>query len=348
MSLRRRRRAILFSLMTILLGGFFILLFWNMNAPRLDTTSSAVETRVSVLNNHLAMWDAYVRDAAMMSTRGALIGITQNLTGNMLPMQVADVAGNISSCLSTGQADLGSGAFNCSPNGANGSLPAKLDAFARLAQEALNINTTYALSNGVSVADWAPFELRVSFDLNYTIQDMAPPLFARWNRSKRYDVIVSVEGLPDPAFSRYGAQFMKPSFTRRNLTRYVVPRDLMTKVNISDMVAQREYTEDRELAPTYLERLAGLLTPPFDQTNSSGIETLLNPGETNVNPSNYTNTSFTDQQVFMQLSQLIQFACPNMTIRVAGPPPFDTLYLDVRHWARYNQNASQFNYTCGP
>jgi hypothetical protein len=317
-----------------------------MNAPRLDTTSSAVETRVSVMDNHLAMWDAYVSDAAMITTRGALLGITQNLAGNMVPMQVADVAGNISSCLSTGQADLGSGRFNCSPDGTNSSLPAKLDAFAALAQEALNINTTYALSSGVNVADWAPFELRVSFEVNYTIQDMAPPLFARWNRSKRYDVIVSIEGLPDPAFNRYGTQYMVPPYTRRNITRYAVPRDLMSKENISDMVARREYTEDRELAPTYLERLAGIITPPFDQANSSGIETLLRPSETMVDPSIYMNVSFTDQQVFMQLSQSIQFACPNKTIRVTGPAPFDTLYLDVPHWARYNQNASQFDYTC--
>lgn len=347
MRLRRGRRAILFSLMTILLGGFFILLFWGMNAPRLDTTSSAVETRVSVMNNHLTMWDAYIRDAAMITTRGALLGITKNLTGNTVPMQVADVAGNISSCLSTGQANLGGGRFNCAPDNTNSSLPAKLDAFIALTQEALNINTTYALSDDISVTDWAPFELRVSFGVNYTVQDSAPPLFAKWNRSKRYDVVVSVEGLPDPAFNRYGTQFMNSPFTRRNITRYAVPRDLMSKENISDMVARREYTEDRELAPTYLERLAGIITPPFDPASSSGIETLLRPSETKVDQSIYMNVSFTDQQVFMQLGQSIQFACPNKTIRVKGGVPFDTLYLDVRHWARYNQNASQFNYTCG-
>lgn len=342
-----RRRAIVFSLMTVLLSTFFILLFWSGNTPRLDTTSSAVETRVMVADQYLSSWDAYTQDAAIISTRGALLGMTQWISNHPLaPVgTVTGMEGNISSCLVTGNMTLGGSPNFCFSN-VNNSLTAKLNAYASLAQQELNINTTYQLDPNITVTDWAPFELRVSFGINYTVQDASSSAFARWNRSQRYDVIVSVEGLPDPLFARYGATYMKnvpgANYTQRNITQYPVPRDQFLTLtntsnllaNISDLIAQRMYVEDRGMAPTYLERLAENLTltnGSFDSGNSAGIETLINPSETKLSGSGFEkNTSFTDYQVFNGSTYtcgVITFGITNLSV-----PKFS---LDTQHLARY-------------
>jgi hypothetical protein len=294
------------------------------------------------MDSYILLWDSYIQDATRITTRGALYGMTAQLQGNQTPMTVTGMAQNISSCLRTGSMDLGGGPVFCFSN-VNSSLIEKLNNFTALAFQQLNINTTYQLDSDITVSDWAPFELLVSFTVNYTVSDADQPVFAKWNRSRRFDVIVSVDGLPDPLFGRYSnSGLMKAAYTQRNITKYAIPRDLISQPNISDLVAMRAFVEDRAVAPTYLERLAGIVNGSLDHTNSSGIESLVRPNETTIAAGIYMNVSFADHQVFAGK----RFSCFDQTIRADGAPPFDTLYLDHEHWARYNQNASVLNYTC--
>lgn len=338
------RRAIIFSLMSVLLSSFFLLLFWSGNTAPLDTTSSGVATRVTVMDQYVSSWDAYTQDATMVSVRSALIGLTTRLQGNTTPLSLSQVEGNISSCLASGSANINGLSSSCFLN-INDSLGTALNSYVSLAQQELDINTTYWLDPNITVSDWAPFELRVSFNINYSVQDSFAPLYARWNRSEHYDVIVSVEGLPDPLFARYATAFMNPGGTQRNITQYAVPRDLLTPANLSSLIAAGAYVEDRGLAPTYLQRLAGNLSGPFDPANTSGIETLLQPGATQVAPGLYANTSFTDYQVFTRMIYPCAQDGVASTFGITGlnVPGF---YLDNTHLALYNINGGEYNSSC--
>ncbi len=336
------RRGIIFSLIALLISSFILLLFWSANAPRLDTDAPAVQARVTVMDHYLDSWDAFVADATRLSVRRALTYLTSNkLTTNLtLPLSEEGVRRNLSSCLVAGTATIGGPAYGCF-GGVNNSLSAQLDNFTELAREQLGIRTSYTLDPNITLEDWAPFELLVGFTINSTVTD---PAFAAWNRTKRYDIVVSVQGLPDPLFAYYGDTWMLGPFTRRTLRQDPVPRDLVNATDVAAMLAARDYAEDLGMAPTYLQRFRGVTAEsqePFDPGNRSGIETLLVPADTLIAGS-YRNASFTAHQVFAGIADL---ACGNASLGIAGFP-YPTFHLDPAHLARYNFNSSQLNYTC--
>ena len=348
--MRRERhgKGVIFSLISILIAAFILLLFWNANAPSLDVTQPAVETRVTVMDHYLASWDAYVGDATRATTRAALYGLTQRLANNQTVYSLVAIQGNLSDCLMTGSADFAAnGPSSCFYGGVSDSLDARLANFSRLAKDELGIDTKYAIG-GISVRDSAPFEIELRFTINSTITD---PSFASWNRSKEYDTYVSVEGLPDPLFVRGGDSIMKPKrnkydLRRRNLTQYPSPRERLNKSGVVNLVTQRQYVEDRRLAPTYLERLRGDVTS-LDPQNISGIETLIAPRDTTFSSSIYQNLSFTFHQLYdYYYNGGSMFVCGNdsgnATYRIAGFD-YQNFALDVPHLAAYSFNGSVYN-----
>lgn len=338
------KRAVIFSLISILLCGFIILLFWSANAPRLDVMSGAARTRVTVMDQHLTNWDSFTRDATELATRAILEGLTNRIDQTSTPVSYDQVIRNITQCLRDGSASFMGSADSYCYGSVNGSLFHHLNAYAALVKQELGVNTTYDLVEDVNISDWAPFEVVVTFGIKYLITDT----FASWNRTEYYNIIVSVEGLPDPLFNKYGAQWMyAPSNQKRNLTFFTVPRDRLTPKNVSSVISQEAYVENVGLGPTYLERLTLNLSLDFDPTNSSGIETLLDPSATNVIPVAYINKSFVAHQIFADLN----FTCGNKTLainRTRYPYIPDDFRLDVSHIGRYgfNGTAGMLNYSC--
>ena len=333
------RKAILFSMISVLLATFFMLLFWSANAPRLERTTSAIETRVGVMDRYVASWDGYAEDALRLSTRGALIEMTGIYTDNRTPVDVSDIIGNLSECLSSGVFNPTRSTVGCMPGGVADTYAARLNNFSSVAQNELDITTTINTVTAYQIQDWSPFELLIVFTMNYTIGDP----FASWNRSKHHDVVVSVIGLPDPLFSRYRALYT--GLPGRNITKYPVPREVLSIQNLSDMIATEAFVENRGVGPTYLERMAGIITGDLDEFNSSGIETIIEPDLVApflIDPLNY---SYVAHQLFAQEI----FICGDQTLGINSSMGFayPTLRLDVPHIAWYNMNNITFwNHTC--
>ncbi len=336
----RDRRGVMFSLIALLIGVFIFLLFWNANTAPLDVAQPAVEARVIVLDSYAASWESFVADAARLSLRLALLGLTEDrLQHNTTVLNPSQVQGNLSACLRTGSADLARpGAAFCFP-GRDESLAARLNNFTSLAKNELGITTTYGLSD-FTIDDWAPFEVVLGFTLDYVISDAS---FASWNRSRDYRVIVNVEGLPDPLFARYASGVMNPWYWARNITSYPVERDLLDRNGVMDLVATRRYVENRNLSPTYLERFMGNLTAR-DPRGIAGIETLVIPDTTTFSSAIWGNSSFTFHQLAWQSVSGETFVCSDETYRITGFTP-PKLSLDVDHLARYNFNASSYAYS---
>lgn len=339
-----QRRAILFSMISVLLATFFILLFWNANAPRLERTTSAVETRVNVMDHYIGLWDSYVEDSLRFSTRGALIEIATQLEGKSYAVSKSQMTGNLSRCLEEGTFNPAGSDVSCSPGGVSETFESRLNNFTRLASDELGITTTYGVSQEYTIKDWSPFEIMVSFVMNYTVGDG----FAQWNRSVRHDVVVSVVGVPDPLFARYGSTLtLGGQPWHRNITKFPVPRELLTQHNLSSMIANASYVNNRGMGPTFLERLAGKITGSLDSDNRSGIETLMDPADIGVillpSLSNYSHVAH-------QLFAHEVFLCGNETLGInsaAGGFAYPHFRLDIPHIARFNMNNVTFwNQTC--
>ena len=337
------RRAVLFSLLSVFLSGFVILLFWGLSTTRLDRSVQVAETRVVLDDRMVNSWDAFVIDASRASLRAALRNLSLRVTPSTGTFTQAEVRDHLRSCLLTGTTHWPRAVnpfVSCFDDGKNQSLAAKLDAFNTILNNHTGIAGSYRIdATSFSVSDAAPFEIRIAFSLNSSFVD---PSFARWNRSRSYTIVVPVDGLPDPLFRHYGALWLlQPN---RNITRSPVSRDLLSKSGVENMVANGSYVDNFGLGPTYLERFSGNLSGPLDSANVAGIESLLLPEgalPASLPPSRYKNTSFADYQVFQNLS----FVCGVETFALSGFSP-SSFHLDAEHLARYNFNSSSVSYSC--
>lgn len=348
------RRAILFSLTSILLSSFFILLFWSASSPRLDVTSEAVEARVEVIDYFIGSWESYMEDAIRLSARESLMRLTEYVIDDARAIPNLSVVDNITSCLLFNRTDInGSGRYgSCLPAGSRQTLGNRLDNFTALAKAQLGFETRYRISENITVEDWAPFEIVLRVELNYTINDT----FGFWNVSKSDDgttdsrlrVVVTTIGLPDPLFARYAStKIPNAALQSRNLTKFSVPRGLLTIYDMTELIDGQGYVANKGMGPTYLQRLAGNLSDP-DPLERAGIETLLYPSFTNVAPLQ-ANSSFTAHQIFNGTIM----RCADQTIGFDDgsgllPPGFPAdFYLDTLRMLSYNMtDEAMWDLTC--
>ncbi len=347
------RRGIIFSLIGILVSVLFLLLFWSANSAQIDTTSSSAATRVLVMNSFLTSSDSYIEDATRIATRAALTQITGIIQTSPQDYTVPRIQSWIAACIVNGS--FQSQPSFCFADGNDLSLNTTMANLSSMVAQEMNLTATYAVSD-VSVNDSRPFQLIVSFTLNSTLTD---PLFARWERTDRFDVLVDLDSLPDPLFARYGTKYMLAGSAARNITRFNVSRDKINLTELARLIVTQEYIPDQGYAPSYLEQLAGNLTVSPDDPLSllAGYETLLLPSETAIYGSqNQANVSYTAQQYFLEASTGQYLPCSEQTsgaVQTVGinSSASSILYgsgfrLDLPRMALYNVNTSQMLLTC--
>jgi len=348
------KRGVIFSLMAILLAILFIALFWTMNAPRLDIASTAVSARIGVMDNFLQSSDRYVDDASIVSVRQSLAGMTARFANRQdgEPASVDEVGALLAACFVNGTFDDPDGGRKlCSLDGKNTSIIARLLQVSNMSHEELDINATFILED-ISVEDWHPFELRLVFNLTTVLEDELKVSYARWNVTRPHEVIIPLDGLPDPLFSRYGQEFLIAGWRDRNLSRAEIPLGSFNKTEVAQVIRAREFVANTGVGPSYLQRLAGITTISSEEELNlsliAGYETLI--AWSNTTPAvqtNYRNLSFTDHQLFSGA----KMACENGT-GTAGSVgftgfSFEKFRLDLLHAASYNLTGSIDYSTCG-
>lgn len=340
-------KGVLFSIISVVISTFIVLLFWSSTASPITHTTSAVEARVEVLDHYLDTWDSYVEDATDITAREVLISLTSDIpaqgVGSYAFYTEEQIENNISSCLLYGAYSFNSvSSVPCFSSGVNSSLLRKLDAFVNLTRDEVGIDMNYTLASAVTISDWAPFEIMLNFTLNYTVTD---DVFATWNRSQRYAVVVNVEQLPDPLFAYYGDAYMEVDAAERFLYQYPKPRDLLALGDVEMLIANYSYVENVGMGPTYLQRLRGITSDSveaFDPDTRAGFETYVIPENTSTASGTWQNRSFAAHQVFSQTDDLL---CGNQTLKISGLS-YTTFRLDPARLARLNFNGTALDHTC--
>lgn len=353
---RLGRRGIIFSLITLVISAFLLLSFYAAVKRPPEFGVDAARTRVSTMDSFVRQWDAYVEDATRTATWEALYGMTADNAVLLVPVpSLLVMQRNISGCLLTRNNTLVP--FPSPPRSCyfdeNRSLIDRLDRFVELGKDSLGIDVAYEIGNPIIVEDFAPFKLRVRLLINTTIRDAH---FAKWNYTKQHDVIVGVEGLHDPMLRRVyasGSFGSNPGFFNRTIRIHPVPRAVMNRTHVQDMITNRTFAANPGLAPTYLERLAGRTfrfgPPTYDTGNAAGIESFINQSDlTGGSPggSPWQNVSYTDHQILDSYVHSEGFRCGVQVLGINNIRPA-IFRLDVAHLASYGINdTDELNFTC--
>lgn len=355
-SRRLLRRGVLYSLLSLVMAGFLFLIFWS-TVPQLVTVEAAgAASRITYLDEQLRQWDIYVDQAAKAAAREALNYLTldhPNFIRWNTFHTVPEVQDALAQCMREGNQTL-TPPRPCY-QASDRSLAGRLGSYANLSRSHMNVDIDWSLGN-VTIEDFQPFLLKMQFELNATFNDT---LFAFWNRTRVYTVLVTVEGLPDPLFERLRSpqELNDAADALRLIRNYPRPRSTLTISNITEILNGSYYVADKNFAPTFLQRFAGITdASALDPDGIAGIETLTNVSMWNNLPASHPdeapyNLSYTGHQVFewhKTGSPSFHCAIEDGTYGILGVVPND-FRMEARRLARYNvDNASDYNQTCEP
>lgn len=328
MRIRFGRRAVLFSLISVLFSVLFITIFSQQFTSTYEDRIPGSNIRIKVMDVYTRNFETYIDDSVKVSAYRALGGITENL----LSGGFSDRAGferAFSGCMECDHT-------NCSNQNVSNlcglggySLKARLDNITDLSSQQLNINTTYNI-NSISIDQEYPFEVQVTVNISYNVTDNSgKDYYARWSKNKVIVSDISIIGLYEP-LGYYPAGF------RQDITRYAGSCDgneSCWNINtVNDFYSQDDFRYYKG-APSYLQRFWDDLTP----SDCCGIETILHPSAY----VNDTSKSFIEHQYW---SGTVSCAKGDKMVNLTLGA--ESISLDEATASRYGVSNSSIEYNC--
>jgi len=326
------KKGILFTLLSIFISSFFVLVFSsNINLP-LDSKVDVVSFRVNALHRYQESWEDYAESALRSSSYRALNLMSEWTNANGISFGSASAfRADFSECLLNGT--IANSIQNCSANGPKNNLTLSywLDNMVNLASSNLSINTTYEVLF-VDINQQFPFHVYVDLYLNYTIQDA----FSKITRNITVRAITPVEGIRDPLAGAYLSdpdRFIKETSTKEsewNLN------------NLTSFINNKEYRHHPD-APSFLQRfIAGI---QFSSSTCCGIEGVFS---TNLLLDG-SYAGFLENRSYVDYIYIQDLAAPSMLCDVvfypsAGLSP--DVQIDQLHLASFNISTSSWLTTC--
>ncbi|HYD03580.1 MAG TPA: hypothetical protein VEC16_04730, partial [Alphaproteobacteria bacterium] len=195
---RRAKKALLFSLISLLFSALFITLFsQNILTTQEDRIISS-NIRVKVIDTYVRNFEVYLGDSVRVSSYKTLDAITvyRDSSGTKFFASRDQFRSAFNNCMMCGYFDCTTNATSCGLNGDH--LTAKIENVVNLSLHQLNINTTYAI-HSINITQNYPFEVEVTINLSYNVTDNSGVNnYARWNRTQVITESVTIIGLLDP------------------------------------------------------------------------------------------------------------------------------------------------------
>ncbi len=284
--LLRHKRAILFSLIAVLLSILFISLYTTQFTVQGDEGTVATATRAKVIDTYVRNFEKYTQSSLRIAAYRNLDILTKRKISD--PTFYSDsqfyateeefktVFINCATCGYTSCNPINSNL--CSPDGKNYGVEQFLNNISQLARTNMNINTSYAITIQTIGQD-SPFEVKVTADIVYMISDNVDANHFRWNKTSTIIAIVPIDGLLDPLTSINTAGIYNYSITPTTLCRFNA-----SCWNLSTATQFYRAQEFRYMpnATAYLTRFWNEYTP----SSCCGIEAFLNITRLNVTENN--------------------------------------------------------------
>jgi len=190
------KKAILFSLISVLFSVLFITIFSQNFATSNEDKIPGSNIRIKVIDTYVRNFETYIGDSIKLSTYRTLDEITKYRDNNgKFFNSFQQFNQTFYNCMTCGQVSC-PGGDSC--NLGTNYLVARLNNISVLSQQQLNINTTYTI-NSIDITQNYPFEIEVTLDISYDITDDSEGShYARWSKRKTITQSVTIIGLLDP------------------------------------------------------------------------------------------------------------------------------------------------------
>jgi hypothetical protein len=192
------RKAVLFSLISVLFSVLFITIFsQNFNTLYEDRIPGS-NIRIKVMDTYVRNFETYIDDSVKVSAYRTLDAVTRyGYSQNKFFADFYSFNKTFHDCMICNRVDC-SNAGSSSCNLGSYYLDARLWNITNLSNKELNIKTTYHI-NSVSIEQRLAFEVEVKINISYNITDNSDEnYYARWSKETVLIQPISIIGLLEP------------------------------------------------------------------------------------------------------------------------------------------------------
>ena len=334
MDLRIRKKAVLFSLMSVLFSILFVTIFSTNFTTTYEDRLPGSNIRIKVLGDYTKNFQTYVGESVKISTYRTLDAITKyrDSSGRVFFNNFSDFNQTFNNCMTCGYVNCTNktAANNCGIDQYD--IISRMDAIKALSLAELNIQMDYQIQS-IEIQQNYPFEVQVAVNISYNITDNSGKTnYAQWNKNEIINQSVSIIGLLDPA------GFINDSTNRYNRTikRYTgiceFNEQCWNFTNTEQFYEEQSFRQFKG-GISFLQRY-------WNDNNASdccGIETILHPQE--LNPPNL-NESYIDNYYWKDI-----YVCniSNSSVQIVNISlNSDDVHFDTGTAARYRVNAQKY------
>ncbi|MBI5397957.1 hypothetical protein HZB03_00705 [Candidatus Woesearchaeota archaeon] len=252
---RASKKGVFFTIIAVLIVGFFLVSFGLFASYRDLLRASVVETRVFTMNNFIKNVDEDMGRGLYISGFRALLSLVNDVV----------TTGVFVSNLSTQFSEV---IYNGTINGTAQTLMENntlLYWVQKIQQESANINLNTTIRIGSVLVDQTdPWMVLLTMDANVSIADKDGA--ASWNVSRTVQASIPIEGFEDPFYAVKTGGLLSRKIFRTNLTSWNVA---YLRIHL-----RNETYLNNSNAPNFLQRLQGSTA-----ASNSGIETLIDTND---------------------------------------------------------------------
>lgn len=334
MSIRNNRKAIMFSLISVLFAVLFVTIFSRNFDTMYEDRMPGSNIRIKVIDVYTRNFDAYISSSVKVATYRTLDAITVYRRNNSKFFSGFDEFNEtFYNCITCGYVD-------CTPAGMIPSndckigqytLKSRLDTITNLSMEQMNIKTEYVI-NSITISQNHPFEVEISVDISYNVSDgSGEDNYARWEKHEVLTQGVRITGLLDPTgyINDSGNAYKRTIIEYTGLCAF---DDRCWNYNTTSQFYNEYSFRSYSNGTSFLQRYWNDNTP----SDCCGLETILHPSD--LSPRNMNN-SHIDHYYWNGT-----YTCSNgqrILVTTFGP---DSVYLDERTNARYGLTNNSLQY----
>jgi hypothetical protein len=336
MDIKKSRKAILFSLISVLFSILFITIFSQSFSTIQEDRIPGSNIRIKVMDIYTRNFETYIGDSIKLATYKTLDAITiyqENKGAGVFFSDFAEFNRTFYNCMLCGYVNcsLKNAANNCSLGEYD--LTSRIDNILQLSLEQMNIKTEYNI-NAINIMQEYPFEVEVMVDISYNITDASGgERYARWSKEKIINQTVSIIGLFDPTGKINDATY------ERRIIKYSGQCEFSEACwnlpNTANFYQESSFRYNYD-STSFLQRYWN------DYTGSPccGIETILHPPELGVLD---LENSYIDQYYWRG-----GYTCSDGKTIVNVTLGTDEVHLDADTALRYGLSTVWSEYPCTP
>jgi len=325
------KKAVIFTLISVLFAALFVSLFTYDYGSDSSLQIEAVNTRVRVLDDYVKNFQKYTEESLAISSFSTLNSMyTLMLKQGRFYVNSSDFNNTFRNCMTCAYTDCTTRIIPC-PNMQNRTLTFLVNNITTLARNKLNIRTDYSIKS-IEVYQSYPFDVEVDVVVEFKISDVLESEYASWNMTKTLHQTILIGMFSDPLIGLNTNDTLKRTITQYDGACAYNQTQTCWNLNITKAFYNSNQYKYFNNGTNYLERFWNGTTP----SSCCGIESFINVSVASGNNSYVDNYYWTGA-----------YRCPingNVTLlRIGGIAPGFT--LDYPTAVRYNV-VNDKNSTC--